>query len=491
MTRTSTTSSRAAGAPGSAPRTLFDRLYDDHVVHSEPGAPDTLYIDLHLVHEVTSPQAFAELERRGLPVRRPDKTLATIDHAVPTHPDRRAPGDAAARQIATLQARCAEHDIPLLDIDDSARGIVHVVGPELGHVQPGMTVVCGDSHTSTHGAFGCLAFGIGTSEVGHVLATQCLLQHRPRSMSLRIDGRLRPGVYAKDLALAIIARFGPAFGRGHVIEYRGEAVRALGMEGRMTLCNMSIESGARAGLIAPDDITFAWLRGRPASPKRLRFEAAVRKWRTLSSDRHATFDTELTFNASDVTPWVTWGTHPGMGGPIDAGIPASAPGAPGHDQAWKRALRYTGFDAGQTPLGRKVDVVFIGSCTNGRLSDLRAAADTLRGRRVAPGVRAMIVPGSRTVARAAESEGLDRVFRMAGAEWHDPGCSLCIAMNGEQLAPGALCVSTSNRNFEGRQGPGGRTVLASPATAAAAAVAGVIADPRSVGQAELNQGARS
>jgi 3-isopropylmalate/(R)-2-methylmalate dehydratase large subunit len=470
-----------------APRTLFDKIWAAHVVHEEAGAPAILAVDLHLVHEVTSPQAFAGLAARGLPVRRPDRTFATIDHSVPTVA--RAAGadalrvidDAGRAQLAALIAACAAHRIPLRGVGSAEQGIVHVIGPELGLTQPGMTIVCGDSHTSTHGAFGALAFGIGTTEVEHVLATQCVLQRRPRTLRLTLDGRLAAGVTAKDLILAVIARIGTAGATGHVIEYAGGAVRALDLEARMTVCNMSIEAGARAGMIAPDDATLAYLAGRPYAPAGAAWDRAERRWRALPTDPGARFDAELALDASAVEPMLTYGTHPGMGAAVGAPVPDPAGLAdPAEREALRRALDYMQIDAGKPLLGRRVDVVFVGSCTNGRLSDLRTAAEVLRGRRVAAGVRALIVPGSEAVARAAEAEGLHRVFLDAGAEWRTPGCSMCIAMNGDQLRPGQLAVSTSNRNFEGRQGPGGRTLLASPLTAAAAAVTGAVTDPRAL-----------
>jgi len=460
------------------PRTIIDKLWDAHCVRAETDdAPAILYIDLHLVHEVTSPQAFDELRARGISVRRPERTLATLDHSTPTLPAR-ADGSlpyadaAAADQVAALQANCAEFGIELNGFGSGRRGVVHVMGPELGATWPGMTIVCGDSHTATHGAFGALAFGIGSTEVGHVLATQCLLQRRPRTLAVTVDGTLGSGVGAKDLILHLIGVLGIDGGTGHVIEYRGNAIRALSMEQRMTLCNMSIEAGARAGLVAPDGTTFDWLRGRPMAPQGAEFDAAVARWQQLASDADARFDREVRIDAADVQPTVTWGTHPGQVIAIDRNVPES--GGAQDD----RALAYMGFRAGAPLLGEPVDVVFIGSCTNGRLSDLRDAAALLRGRRIATRVRMLVVPGSDAVKREAEAEGLHRVFLAAGAEWREPGCSMCIAMNGDRVAPGQLAVSTSNRNFEGRQGPGARTVLASPATAAACALAGAIADPR-------------
>lgn len=469
----------------STPRTIIDRIWDAHCVRAETAdAPAILYVDLHLVHEVTSPQAFSELRERGLRVRRPERTLVTLDHSTPTLPadaDGKLPyGDAAAeQQVAALQANCAEFGLHLHGFGSGSRGVVHVMGPELGATQPGMTIVCGDSHTATHGAFGALAFGIGTTEVGHVLATQCLLQRRPKSMAVTVDGRLPVGVSAKDLILHIVGALGVDGGTGHVIEYRGEAIRALSMEARMTLCNMSIEAGARAGLVAPDETTIQWLRGRPMAPQGADFEAAAQRWKALASDAGARFDREVRVDASQVRPTVTWGTNPGQVVAIDRAVPKAV------DAQGERALAYMGFTGGEGLVGQKVDVVFVGSCTNGRLSDLRDAAAILRGRQVAAHVRMLVVPGSEAVKREAEAEGLHRVFLDAGAQWREPGCSMCIAMNGDRVAAGELCVSTSNRNFEGRQGPGARTVLASSATAAACAVAGRIADPR--GYAPLSQ----
>jgi 3-isopropylmalate/(R)-2-methylmalate dehydratase large subunit len=463
----------------SEPRTLFKKIWDSHVVAQEPGAPAVLYIDRHLVHEVTSPQAFSGLRARGMRVRRPDLTTATADHSVPT----KGPViDAAAKeQLRQLDANCSEFGVPLHGKDSPTRGIVHVIGPELGLTHPGMTIVCGDSHTATHGAFGALAFGIGTSEVEHVLASQCLLQHQAKTYEVRIEGRLTRGVQAKDLILALIARIGVGGGTGHVFEYTGDAIRALTMEERMTVCNMSIEGGARAGLIAPDDTTFQYLAGREHSPKGADWDRAVARWRLLPTDAGAAYDKTVTLDAGALAPMITWGTNPGMGMPIDGRVPdPAALGDPSQRSAAEKALKYMGLDAGQPLLGKSIDVVFIGSCTNGRLSDLRAAASLVRGRKVAAGVRALVVPGSEAVKRAAEAEGLDAVFRDAGAEWRDPGCSMCIAMNGDQIEPGQYAVSTSNRNFEGRQGKGGRTLLASPLSAAAAMVTGKVADPRTL-----------
>ena len=463
------------------PRTLIEKIWDAHLVRAESeDAPAILYVDLHLVHEVTSPQAFSELRQRGLKVRCPDRTLVTLDHSTPTLPadaDGKLPYANAQteQQVTQLEANCAEFGLELNGFGSGKRGVVHVMGPELGATQPGMTIVCGDSHTATHGAFGALAFGIGTTEVGHVLAAQCLLQRRPKTMAVTVDGKLPPGVGAKDLILHIIGVLGVDGGTGHVIEYLGEAIRALSMEQRITLCNMSIEAGARAGLIAPDQTTIDWLRGRPRVPQGAAFEAAAERWLQCTSDAGARFDREVRIDAAQVAPTVTWGTHPGQVTAIDRAIPKAS------DAQAERALKYMGFSGGHSLLGEKVDVVFIGSCTNGRLSDLREAADILRGRRIAEHVRMLVVPGSDQVKRQAEEEGLNEVFKSAGAEWREPGCSMCIAMNGDQVGPGQLAVSTSNRNFEGRQGPGARTVLASPATAAACALAGVIADPRTWG----------
>ena len=463
-------------------RTLVEKIWDDHVVVDEPGAPTVLGIDLHLVHEVTSPQAFSGLRARGLRVRRPGQTVATADHSIPTH-DRSLPiADAmAAAQVQQLTDNCQEFGIPLHGLGSPNQGIVHIIGPEMGLTQPGMTIVCGDSHTATHGAFGALAFGIGTSEVEMVLATQCLLQRRPKTYEVRVDGRLSAGVGAKDVILALIARIGVGGGTGHVFEYTGEAIRALTMEQRMTVCNMSIEGGARAGLIAPDETTFAYIEGRPFAPQGAAWDAAVARWRTLPSDAGAAYDKTITIDASTLEPMVTYGTNPGMGIPITGRVPSPDDQAdPSQRRALERALEYMALTPGEPILGRPVDVVFIGSCTNGRISDLRLAASVLRGRRVAPGVRVMVVPGSQEVKKEAENEGLADVFRAAGAEWREAGCSMCIAMNGDQLDPGQYAVSTSNRNFEGRQGKGGRSFLASPLTAAAAALTGVVTDPRTL-----------
>ncbi len=460
------------------PRSLFEKIWQAHeVVPETEETPAVLYVDLHLIHEVTTPQAFAELASRGLPVRRPGRTLGTLDHSTPTDaaelagriPIRNA---SASAQVAALERNARDYGVELLGLGDGRRGIVHVIGPELGRTQPGMTIVCGDSHTSTHGAFGTLAFGIGTTEVGHVLATQCLLQRKPRSLAVTIEGRLQPGVGAKDLVLAIVGRLGVDGGTGHVVEYRGAAIRALSMEERMTVCNMSIEAGARAGMIAPDEVTFDYLRGRPGAPQGEAFERAVERWRGLPGDAGAGFEREVAMDASAVEPMISYGTNPGMVAPVGGSIPERG------DEAFMKALRYMGFAPGERLAGKPVDLVFIGSCTNSRLSDLQAAAAVLRNRKVAHGVRMLVVPGSQQVKREAEREGLDAVFTAAGAEWRESGCSMCIGMNGDVAAPGQYVVSTSNRNFEGRQGAGSRTLLAGPATAAAAAVTGRVTDPR-------------
>jgi len=464
----------------SRPRTLFEKVWDDHVVREDAGAPVVLYVDLQLIHEVTSPQAFEGLRSRGLRLRRPDRTFATMDHSTPTLPRGLAVIDAQAEaQLQKLKTNCAEFGVPLYDLDSAEQGIVHVIGPELGLTQPGRTIVCGDSHTSTHGAFGALAFGIGTSEVEHVLATQCLLQRKPKTLAVRVDGVLPPGVGAKDVILALIAKIGTGGATGRVIEYRGSAISALDMEARMTICNMSIEAGARAGMIAPDEITFAWLKGRRFAPSGAAWDTAVARWRKLPSDPGAAYDATVSLDASALAPMVTYGTNPGMGIAVTGSVPTleSTPGAADR-AALSKALEYMGLVPGAPIAGQKVDVVFIGSCTNSRLGDLRAAAEVFRGRKVAPGVRVLVVPGSKTIKHQAEAEGLDVVFRDAGAEWREAGCSMCIAMNGDQLSPGQYAVSTSNRNFEGRQGRGGRTFLASPITAAAAAVTGRVVDPR-------------
>ena len=460
-----------------APKTLFDKVWERHLVAvGEDGRPDIIYVDLHLVHEVTSPQAFAGLDRRGLSVRRPSRTLGTMDHSTPTR-SLEVVDDQARQQLNRLAANCEKHGIELHKLGSAHNGIVHVIGPELGRTQPGMTIVCGDSHTSTHGAFGALAFGIGTSEVEHVLATQCLLQRRPKPFEVRIEGQLRPGVTAKDVILAIIARLGTDGGTGYVLEYTGEVVRSMNMEERMTICNMSIEAGARAGMVAPDDTTFEYLAGRPGAPQGAAWDSAVASWRTLKSDDRVEYAGSITINVSELSPMVTFGTNPGMAMRIDGVVPW--PDAPGIDQAqMTKALKYMDLEPGKPIQKQPIDVVFVGSCTNARLSDLRSAARVLNGRKVADGVRMYVVPGSAEVKRQAEAEGLHDTFMRAGAEWRSPGCSMCIAMNGDQLEPGQYAVSTSNRNFEGRQGPGGRTFLASPMTAAASAVTGKVTDPR-------------
>jgi 3-isopropylmalate/(R)-2-methylmalate dehydratase large subunit len=464
------------------PRTLFNKIWDTHVVSQEEGGPAVLYADLHLIHEVTSPQAFTMLRERGLRVRRPERTVATMDHATPTNrPDLALAEPIAVRQLSQLADNCAEFGIRLYDMDSAERGIVHVLGPEQGLTQPGMTIVCGDSHTSTHGAFGALAFGIGTSEVAHVLASQCLLQARPKTFLVKFEGQLQPGVTAKDMILALIARIGVGGGTGHVLEYAGPAVRALSMEERMTLCNMSIEAGARAGMVAPDETTFDYLYGRPFAPQGAAWDEAVARWGQLPSDAGASYDRTVSIDVGALAPMITYGTNPGMGLPLTEPVPDPANVTDSTARAsLEKALGYMNLQPGAPLLGHAVDVVFVGSCTNGRLSDLRAAASLLAGRKVAAGVRMLVVPGSETVRRQAEAEGLDRIFTEAGAEWRYAGCSMCLAMNGDQLAPGQYAVSTTNRNFEGRQGPGGRTFLASPLTAAASAVMGHVADPRTL-----------
>jgi 3-isopropylmalate/(R)-2-methylmalate dehydratase large subunit len=460
-------------------QTLFEKVWNAHVVDQETSStPAVLYVDLHLIHEVTSPQAFQVLRERGLSVRRPDRTVATMDHSTPTTPrpvrGPRLVEDPEARlQIEQLERNCREHGIVLYSLGDDRQGIVHVIAPELGLTRPGMTITCGDSHTSTHGAFGALAFGIGTSEVGHVLATQCLLQRRPRTMRASVDGTPPRGVTAKDIVLALIAKVGTAGGTGHVIEYAGSTVRAMTMEERMTVCNMTIEGGARAGMVAPDNTTFEWLAACPEAPKGAAWDRAVTQWRALRTDDDAVFDREVSLDADALAPMITFGTDPSTAIPIGSPVPD-----PKGDATRARSLAYMGVEPGKPLLGRRIDVVFVGSCTNARLSDLRQAAAVVRGRHVAPGVRMLVVAGSQQVKRRAEAEGLDRVFRDAGAEWREPGCSMCIAMNGDRLEAGQYAVSTSNRNFEGRQGQGGRTFLASPLTAAAAAVTGRIADVR-------------
>jgi len=460
-------------------RTLFEKVWIAHEVLPEtPDTPAVLYVDLHLIHEVTSPQAFSVLKSLGLPVRRPDRTLATMDHSTPTLSEQVFGNvpirlDAAAKQVRQLELNAAEFGVELFGMRDMRRGIVHVISPELGATQPGMTVVCGDSHTSTHGAFGALAFGIGSTEVGHVLATQCLLQRKPKTFAINVEGKIPPGVTAKDLILAIIGKVGVSGGTGYVFEYRGSTIRALSMEERMTVCNMSIEAGARAGMIAPDETTFAYLRTKPRAPAAADWSAAVARWRNLTSDAGAAFDGSVDIDATTLEPMITYGTNPGMVVPIGAAIPKRT-----GDAVYDKALGYMGFHGGDAMLGKPVNVVFIGSCTNGRLEDLQAAAQILKGRKVAPGVQLLIVPGSQQVKHDAEAAGLAEIFRTAGAEWRESGCSMCLGMNGDTVPAGQYSVSTSNRNFEGRQGVGARTLLASPLTAAASAVRGRITDPR-------------
>ena len=464
------------------PQTITEKLWRNHVVHEQPGSPTLLYIDLHLVHEVTSPQAFEALRQRGLEVRRPDLTFATTDHSIPTT-NRSLPilDPIAAKQVTQLETNCREFGIPLEGIHGARQGIVHVIGPELGLTQPGMTVVCGDSHTATHGALGALAFGIGTSEVEHVLATQCLLQRLSKTYEVRVDGTLKPGVTAKDIILALLSKIGVGGGTGCVFEYRGSAIRSLSMEQRMTVCNMSIEGGARAGLVAPDDTTYQYLNGRTYAPKGAAWDAAVARWKKLPTDEGARYDKQISIDADTLEPMITYGTNPGMGMRINDPIPdPSKISDPLERESVSKALRYMGLEAGKSLVGHSVDVVFIGSCTNSRISDLRSAAALLKGRRVSPKVRVMVVPGSQAVKAQAEAEGLPKIFREAGCDYREPGCSMCIAMNGDQLEPGEYGVSTSNRNFEGRQGKGGRTFLVSPLTAAATAVAGVVTDVRTM-----------
>jgi len=463
----------------SSAKTLFEKVWEQHqVVPESADTPAVLYIDLHLVHEVTSPQAFSLLRSQGLKVRRTDRTLATMDHSTPTDPDEvfgRVPikVESAARQVKELAKNCREFGVELLDLGSDQRGIVHVVGPELGATQPGKTIVCGDSHTATHGAFGALAFGIGTTEVGHVLATQCLLQRRPKTLAIEVSGRLPSGVTAKDLILAIIGKIGVSGGTGQVIEYRGPAIEALSMDERMTVCNMSIEAGARAGMIAPDETTFAYLKGRRFAPKGAAWDEAVARWRQLKTDPGARFDNVVELDASQLEPMITYGTHPGMVLPINGTVPVRS-----DDAVHAKSLAYMGLNGGERLIGKPIQVVFVGSCTNARLSDLELAARVLKGRKVADGVRALVVPGSQQIKREAEERGLAKIFTDAGAEWRESGCSMCIGMNGDIVEKGQYAVSTSNRNFEGRQGSGSRTLLASPATAAAAAITGKITDPR-------------
>ena len=460
------------------PRTLFEKVWSQHVVVDETvDAPAILYVDLHLIHEVTTPQAFSLLREKGLPVRRPDLTLATMDHSTPTTPvrtikDLQIVGEGAAMQVLKMQENCKDFGIELLGFDSEYRGIVHVIGPELGATQPGKTIVCGDSHTSTHGAFGALAFGIGTTEVGHVMATQCLLQRKPKTLLIDISGELQPGVTAKDVILATIGQIGVNGGTGHVIEYQGTSIAVMDMEARMTICNMSIEAGARAGLIAPDDTTFDYLCGRQRAPKGKDWDDAVSRWRELPSDDGSRFDKAVSVDGSSLQPMVTFGTNPGMVIPVNEPVPEDG------NEAFRKAIDYMQLAPGKPLSESSVDVVFIGSCTNSRISDLQQAASIFAGRKVAAGVRALVVPGSQQIKRAAESMGLDKVFEAAGVEWRESGCSMCLGMNGDTVPSGQLSVSTSNRNFEGRQGKGARTVLASPLTAAASAIEGRIADPR-------------
>ena len=463
-------------------KTMFDKIWDAHVVRQAPGESTILYIDRHLVHEVTSPQAFAGLRAAGLKVRRPDATIAVLDHIIPTVPGRRKldiVDQVNALSIETMEQNARDFGVTLFDMHDARQGIVHIIGPELGITQPGITIVCGDSHTSTHGAFGALAFGIGTSEVEQVLATQCLLQQRPKTMNIRVEGKLAPGVTAKDVALAVIGKLGTAVGTGHVIEFSGSTIRGLSMEGRMTLCNMAIEAGARAGMVAPDETTFEYIKGRPFAPQGELFEQAVAAWKLLPSDPDAVFDAVHEVNIDGLEPQVTWGTNPGMVVNVSGNVPNPAEQQDAETRkAYERALQYMNLMPGQKITDITLDKVFIGSCTNSRIEDLRLAARTIKGRHVAPHVQAVVVPGSTRVRRIAEEEGLADIFREAGFEWREAGCSMCIAMNGDQLSAGERCASTSNRNFEGRQGRGGRTHLVSPAMAAAAAIAGHFVDIR-------------
>jgi 3-isopropylmalate/(R)-2-methylmalate dehydratase large subunit len=467
----------------STTKTLSQKVWDRHVVRSAEGEPDLLYIDLHLIHEVTTPQAFDGLRLNGRRVRRPDLTIATADHNVPTiNIDKPIVDPISALQVSTLTKNCKEYGIRLHPMGDPGQGIVHVIGPEQGLTLPGMTIVCGDSHTSTHGAFGALAFGIGTSEVEHVLATQTLLQVRPKTMAITVEGELQSGIGAKDVILAIIGKIGTGGGIGHIVEYRGSAIRSMSMEGRMTVCNMSIEAGAKAGLIAPDDTTFNYVEGKPYAPKGTQWELAIDDWRTLVTDAEVSFDKEVNLDAAAILPHVSWGTNPGQVVAIDGAVPSPDEiDDPKAKDAVKRALAYMGLEPGTPMREIAVDTVFIGSCTNSRIEDLRLAASVVRGRKVRNGMRAMVVPGSMAVKAAAESEGLDRVFKEAGFEWRAAGCSMCLGMNPDQLAPGERCASTSNRNFEGRQGKGGRTHLVSPAVAAATAIAGTFATPSDIG----------
>ena len=460
------------------PKTMFEKVWDEHVVVPETDeTPAVLFIDLHLTHEVTTPQAYTELRKRGIRLRRPDLTLATMDHSTPTRTEQVFGGvpisiDSAARQVQQLEINAREFGVELFNLQDSRRGIVHIIGPELGLTQPGKTIVCGDSHTSTHGAFGALAFGIGTTEVGHVLATQCLLQRKPKTFAINVTNHLPAGVTAKDLILAIIGRIGVSGGTGYVLEFRGPAVSALSMDERMTVCNMSIEAGARAGMIAPDATTYAYLADAPRAPKGAAWERALERWQKLPSDTGATFERSAEIDAASLVPMVTYGTHPGMVAPITGNVPAQG------DALFQKALAYMGLKAGEPIRDVPVNNVFVGSCTNGRLSDLRNAARVMRGHKLAKGVKMLVVPGSQNVKRAAEAEGLDRIFLDAGAEWRESGCSMCLGMNGDLVPAGQYSISTSNRNFEGRQGVGARTLLASPETAAASAIRGRVTDPR-------------
>lgn len=469
----------------SQPKTLFSKIWESHIVAQPPDSPAVLYIDLHLVHEVTSPQAFEGLRKRGLSVRRPERTAATIDHGVPTRSNGSPLGrlafadEMSVRQIHQMEENCRQFGIKLNGLDSENQGVVHIIGPELGHTQPGMTIVCGDSHTATHGAFGALAFGIGTSEVEHVLATQCLLQRKPKTMEVRVEGRPGKGVTAKDVILALINKIGTGGGVGYAIEYTGETIRRMSMEERMTVCNMSIEAGARTGMIAPDETTFEYLSAREFVPRGAEWDKKLVEWKALATDSGAEYDAQVVINAAELEPMITYGTNPGMGMPISRKLPDVGDFNDADQKAgFEKAMTYMDLQPGEMLAGHPIDVVFIGSCTNGRISDLRQAASILKGRRVADGLRVLVVPGSQEVKRLAEAEGLDVVFKAAGAEWREPGCSMCIAMNGDQLEPGQYAVSTSNRNFEGRQGKGGRTFLASPLTAAASAVTGRVTDPR-------------
>jgi 3-isopropylmalate/(R)-2-methylmalate dehydratase large subunit len=453
--------------------TLLEKVWNAHTVRRLPNGQTQLFVGLHLVHEVTSPQAFDMLRARGWKVRFPSRTIATVDHIVPTRDLRRPFMDVMAEDmLSALERNCREYGVALLDLNSGFQGIVHVIGPELGITQPGKTIVCGDSHTSTHGAFGALAFGIGTTEVGYVLASQCVLQRKAKNFEIAVSGQLKEGVTAKDIILYIISKIGTAGGTGSVIEYTGSAIRSLNMDGRMTVCNMSIEGGARAGMVAPDDTTFEYLAGRPMAPQGAEWDKAVARWRSLPTDPGAKYDRSISFDAADIEPMISFGTNPGMTIPITGTVPNA------DSEEFRRALKYMGVEAGKPLLDHPIDVVFIGSCTNSRLSDLRAAAQIFKGRKVAPTVKAVVVPGSQQIKKMAEDEGLDKIFKEAGADWRESGCSMCIAMNGDKLEPGQVSVSTSNRNFEGRQGPGGRTLLASPLTAAASAITGRVTDLR-------------